>query len=387
MRVLVWIICCLSGLAACHHGGTGDLQQQAGEIAAKYAPDRRTGIAEVVLTPAGKGKILVQGETLYPEARAEILELVRAAGYRATDSMKLLPEPGCPGPWGLVAVSVANIRSKASHSSELTTQAVMGTPVRIVRERKGWFEIQTPDQYLGWTTSSSLEIVDENRLEEWKRAPRLLFTEICGQITIQPGKSAAVSDLVAGSVVVLKSGSSTHYELLLPDGRTGFSPKNGFVEFQEWKDTVKATPEGICHTAEMFTGLPYMWGGTSSKALDCSGFTRSVYFLNGIILERDASQQIMHGQNVSPENHFAGLQKGDLLFYGSKEPFRVVHVGIWQGNAGVIHASGMVKTESMEPGSDHFSSYLHDTFLDEVRRIAGYSGSTGIVHIRDHPWY
>lgn len=380
-------MCCLWGLAACHHPGTGELQRQAGEIAAKYAPDRRTGIAEVVLTPAGRGKVLVEGETLFPEVRTEILELVKATGYQVIDSMRILPEPDGPGPWGLVTVSVANIRQKPSHSSELTTQAVMGTPVRIIRERKGWLEIQTPDQYLGWTNNSSVEVLDDIRFEEWKRAPRVLFTELSGQMTSGPGNGQAVSDLVAGSVVIQKSTSGIYGELLLPDGRTGFSDKKGFAEFQEWKDTVNATPEGICHTAEMFTGLPYMWGGTSAKALDCSGFTRNVFFLNGLILERDASQQIRHGEKVSPDDHFAGLQKGDLLFYGSKEPFRVVHVGIWLGNTEVIHASGRVKTESMDPESRNFSNYLHDTFLGEVRRIIAYPGGAGIVRVKDHPWY
>lgn len=383
-----WIVGLLiPALAACLSPGIAELQQQADELAAKYAPDKRTGIAVFELIPAGRGKILLQGETLYPGAKSILQQMIRSAGYEMTDSLKILPDPAGPGPWGLISVSVANIRAKPSHAAELATQAVLGTPVRIIRKQGGWLQIQTPDFYIGWTTSSSLELAGEAKMAAWRQSDRVMFQEICGNIMDSPSGIEVVSDLVAGSLVVQKSELSGFMEVELPDGRTGFAKKQSFVRFQEWKDTVTATPQGISRTARRFNGLPYMWGGTSSKALDCSGFTRTVYFLHGIILERDASQQIRHGRKVSPENHFSELQPGDLLFYGTKEPFRVVHVGIWTEENGVIHASGRVKTEYMDPESENFSTYLHDTFLGEIRRVAGYTGSIGIIKVSDHPWY
>ena len=375
------------GLGACTNDRIPDLQEQADELAVRFAPDKRTGIAEFEILPAGRRKVLLRGETLYPEAKQALQEIIGAAGFTMTDSLKILPGPDCPGPWGIISVSVANIRAKPTHSSELTTQAVMGTPVRIIRKQGGWLQIQTPDYYLGWTTTSSLELADDDRMNAWKQSAKVLYTEAGGNIMDSPEGKGVVSDLVAGALVVMKSESAGHLEVELPDGRTGFALRQPFVSFEKWKDTVTSSPESICNTARMFNGLPYMWGGTSSKALDCSGFTRTVYFLHGLILERDASQQIRHGFKVSPEGQFSELQPGDLLFYGTKEPFRVVHVGIWTGEKGVIHASGRVKTESMNPEMENFSTYLHDTFLGEVRRVTGYSGSHGIVKVRDHPWY
>ena len=55
------------------------------------------------------------------------------------------------------------------------------------------------------------------------------------------------------------------------------------------------TEESICKVARTFLGLPYLWGGSSAKAVDCSGFVQSVYFMNGLILPRDASLQALHG--------------------------------------------------------------------------------------------
>ena len=46
--------------------------------------------------------------------------------------------------------------------------------------------------------------------------------------------------------------------------------------------------------------------------------TQTTYYLNGVILERDASQQARFGDSISVANNFAALQTGDLLFFGSK---------------------------------------------------------------------
>ena len=55
------------------------------------------------------------------------------------------------------------------------------------------------------------------------------------------------------------------------------------------------------------------------KAVDCSGFSQSVYYLNGIILLRDASLQALHGMNVDISQGYGQLKPGDLLFSGQRK--------------------------------------------------------------------
>jgi hypothetical protein len=91
----------------------------------------------------------------------------------------------------------------------------------------------------------------------------------------------------------------------------------------------------LVRTAKRFIGVPYKWGGTSpEKGLDCSGLTLVVYRLNGLNLPRASFQQYEKGQAVAKTR----LQPGDLVFFATRRPKRVSHVGIYIGDGKFIHA-------------------------------------------------
>jgi len=115
------------------------------------------------------------------------------------------------------------------------------------------------------------------------------------------------------------------------------------------KASVKAKKEGksyhltaddkkkLLDYAKFFKGGKYVWGGTTPKGFDCSGYVQYLYKKNGINLPRTAWSQSKQGIEVDK----AHLEKGDLLFFltDKKRGIPVTHVGIYLGNGEFIHAA------------------------------------------------
>ena len=96
----------------------------------------------------------------------------------------------------------------------------------------------------------------------------------------------------------------------------------------------------IVRTADSFLGVPYRWGGESvEEGFDCSGFTMTVYRLNGLDLPRSSRSQWHAGRAVGKSD----LEKGNLVFFRTAGNGKVSHVGIYTGNGQFIHAPGRGK--------------------------------------------
>ncbi len=171
-----------------------------------------------------------------------------------------------------------------------------------------------------------------------------------------------------GCIVEKISGEPTgnYYKVRLPDGREGYAKAESLTPVKDWA-AQQFDPQLILAVASSMAGTPYLWGGTSTKALDCSGLAKVSYLANGIILMRDASQQAVTGTRIEAKN-WRDCRAGDLLFFGNAKTGRVTHVA---------------KRNSVDPESPE---YLTTPFLHAVR-IAGNEGTPGITPVKDHPWF
>lgn len=90
----------------------------------------------------------------------------------------------------------------------------------------------------------------------------------------------------------------------------------------------------IVETAEKYLGTPYVWGGTTTRGFDCSGFVQYVYRECGYTINRTAAQIYREGTYVDKSE----LQVGDAICFASHTE-SIGHVGIYIGDGQFIHAS------------------------------------------------
>jgi cell wall-associated NlpC family hydrolase len=277
------------------------------EISNKYTPDKRTGVFEISIQEVD-GKIVVKGETTNMSAKEALISALGKFEKQIIDSVVILPSPDLKGKiYGIISVSVANMRAKPSHQSELVNQVLLGSAVKILKRSGYWYLIQTepPENYIGWIEEGGLAIKDKTEFESWQSKKKIIFTDYFGFVYSQKDKnSTPVSDLALGNLLTVENEDKNWFFVTLPDGRKGYVEKSKAMNYDEWKRKVNFNEVNLINTAKKFVGFPYLWGGTSVRGFDCSGFTKIVFKLNGFELPRDADQQAQLGVEINPWGKF-----------------------------------------------------------------------------------
>lgn len=307
------------------------------------------------------------------------------------------------------------MRAMPDYESALETQSLMGTVVEIIAEDGYWRQVVTPEPYTAWCTTLGLNEMTSEEINAYKATPKYIcISQHSGVYASPSSASARLSDLSMGDLLRVvyadeakrkPSVKKGWAEVQLPDGRTGWTDTADITAFAQWAGKHNLTAENIVKTAMQFAGTPYLWGGASSKGLDCSGLVRLTWFMNGYLLPRNASQQVNYGREIIVEADHSitsdsdflhqemvkrtkHLQPGDLVFFGTPETFwqkeKITHVGIYIGNGNIIHASHVVRINSLIPGSKDYYENSHR--LIKARRFIGWQGP-GMLPIIQSPAY
>lgn len=361
------------------------------EVKSEFAPDRRDKTFETKFTNVD-GKWVLYGSTTEAEAKDALLKRIAEENIDVLDSMVVLPHPDMGDKiYAIAAHSVANLRYEANYSSEMATQVLMGTPLKVLEKKSYWYRVVTPEGYIAWVTVGSVQRVNEEELTAWRNSERVIVDTYYTIFRDKPSKDGGViCDGVWGDIAQVspKRPVNGYQEVILPKGDIAYVPVKDIKPLDKWLDSRNPTPENIINTGKQFLGFPYLWAGTSIKGLDCSGFVKTSHFLNGIILRRDASQQAKVGEEIDITNGIENLKTGDILFFGRKatadKPARVTHVGMYIGDGLFIHSATFVKINSLVPGTDNF----YDGTMVCARRITGMQDTIfGLWSIANHPWY
>ncbi len=342
----------------------------------EFAPDKRVAVYDIEIV-SDRNSIRIKGETDQPEALNRLKEELKSLDASIEDEVSLLPDKSVGNhPYAVVNNSVANIRSAPRHSAELATQAILGTGLKVLKIEGDFYRVQTPDQYISWVDHGGVQLMTQEEYDSWSTAPKMIYLKSFGHVyASKDNELQTQGDLVLGSLLKLTGKDEKYFEVAYPDGRIGYVRRDEAEVYLDWLDELNPSPDRLELYARSLLGSPYLWGGTSSKGMDCSGFTKTAFRMNGLIIPRDASQQIMAGKDIDPDLGLDSLVKGDLMFFGKKATDstrqRVTHVAIWLGNdrGEFIHSSGRVKIGSINPESPNYDEFNTGRYLGSRRYL------------------
>ena len=354
--------------------GNDDYAERLLTIREKFAPDERFSVFTVKIKTASEA-LIASGDVDNAEAKTAVLKMLKEdTQMRVIDEIHVLPEASLGNKiYGITTLSVGNVRKHPDNKSEMLTQVLSGTVIILLKDGGYFWQIKMPDGYIGWINKLSFIQADSGVVREWSNASRVIVTGHYGMLYRQTEKnSEPVCDVVAGCVLKKIGTKENWIEAGLADGRKGFLQNDIAEDIESWRQSRRLTGDNIEKTARTFLGIPYLWGGTSVKGFDCSGFVKTVFLLNGKILLRDADQQAAMGRPVDPGKNFENLKKGDLIFFGkkttSKKREHIKHVGIYLADGTFIHSSGCVRLSSFDPSSSLYEEALLKQFV-RARRI------------------
>ena len=258
---------------------------------------------------------------------------------------------------GICEYAYLPLRAGMSHRSEMVSQVLFGEVFEIVARHSDWTKIRLlHDNYSGWIETVTVspyfgESLDASYVKNRYvvcDSPTMLIKNEKLQMFIPKGSLLPESASVDRSFNI---GSNNYYIL------SDFSERGG----SDVRSRIIADAENLIET-------PYLWGGRSQWGIDCSGFVQLVYRMSGLLMPRDASEQVKEGKTMS---FVMEAKPGDLAFFDNDEG-SIVHVGIVYSPTEIIHASKKVRIDRIDHNgiyNDELKKYTHK--LRTMKNVIG----------------
>ena len=251
---------------------------------------------------------------------------------------------------GIVETNGLRLRAKPNTDAEILANASYGDNVVIIRQVDGWYLVDY-NLIIGYMSADYITFKERENVE-------LGYGIVeSGSVNLRERpdvNSSLMATLGAGETAYIIGLNCGWYKVQY-EGMTGYirsdllalteAPKYNSQASVGSAPVVNTVGQQLVAYAQNFIGVPYVWGGTTTKGFDCSGFTQYVFKQMGYSLNRTAAQQLKNGTSVT------NLQPGDLVFFTNTYSTSAAasHVGIYMGDNLFIHAAnGGVKITSMD---------------------------------------
>jgi cell wall-associated NlpC family hydrolase len=307
------------------------------------APRAAGGAAAAAAAPARCGS-----GTCY--VAVNVATLWASPTYRRAVDWPARSNPADPGKW----VAAMTVAQKLWLVGKLETQALYGTKVRVTGHYgTGWTKVAIPSQptnrdsrgYPGWVPTRQLTAT-ASASTPVSAIVRSRTAWLWSSWTSTAVTGTHLMQVSYGTRLPVLRSTAAYAVVSLIGGRQA-AVRRSAVVLHTWGTAWGVTRAKVVAEARKFTGLAYLWAGTSGFGYDCSGFTYSLYHAYGRTLSRDAGQQAVHGTPVAR----ALLLPGDLVFFRSSPSGPIGHVGLYAGGGNMIDSPQTGAAVRVEPVS------------------------------------
>lgn len=239
--------------------------------------------------------------------------------------------------FGVTHLAQIAMRSEPEHSAEMCSQLIFGDAYQVIEEQGKWIKIKTLDcDYEGWIEVQLFNSLHPDDVEAYLSADKYQVTDYL--MFIKEFESNVTFPVFMGSTFPFANDGmlilgNTIFVMDLPEPRV--FPTH---------PTLSENQITLIQFASGFLRAPYLWGGRTPLGIDCSGLVQLAYKMIDISLPRDASQQVLFGNNV---DFFEEHQIGDVAFFDNEEG-KIVHTGLVCGKGKILHASGFVRIDTFD---------------------------------------
>lgn len=208
-------------------------------------------------------------------------------------------------------------------------QLLMGSSVTVYERRDGYAFIQSKkDGYVGYVAQSAL----------------VGHADATHRVATPATHAYATESFKAKDLLYLPFGAEV---TVIDERHKFFETPHGFIPKKHLRPLGQVFQDPAT-VAQLFFGVPYLWGGNSTRGVDCSGLVQAAFQACGHLCPGDSDMQRDGLGERLPDD--APLRRGDLVF--------------WKG-----HVAMMVDHETMIHANAHHMAVVYEGLAQATLRI------------------